>query len=92
MSHKVWTYILALFILVGCHEHDMTANQAIEISRSYLAQTYPQAPLDKLEVKVVDLRKTWQVTYADPGEGTGGPIIVVVDKRSRKVVHWATQQ
>ena len=42
-------------------------------------------------VSIIDMRNRWRLVY-DDNRGTGGPVIVVVNKQSGEVVHYETDQ
>ena len=73
---------------IGTHEAAPTANDAIAAADAFLATV----PLRRYgPPSVIDMRDRWRLLY-DGGGGTGGPILVVVNKRSGEVVHYETEQ
>jgi hypothetical protein len=47
---------------------------------------------DRQMTEAIDMGDRWRLSYDFPGGGTGGPLIVVVNKRTGKIVHTETQQ
>ena len=65
-----------------------TSNDAVAIADARLARQHFRryGPPD-----VIDMGDRWRLLYPDGG-GTGGLILVVVNKRSGEIVHMETQQ
>jgi hypothetical protein len=82
---------MALLFLAGCREDRVvTADQAIAVSRSYLVENH--SGLDpEWAVKAIDMGDRWRVSYGWPGMA-GEYTVVVVNKRSGKIVHMETGQ
>ena len=89
-SRALFSALLSL-ILIGCGNRAETENEAIEVANAYLA-TMPQLGANRRQVEAIDMGDRWRLSYELPDGGTGGPIIVVVNKRSGGVVHMETQQ
>lgn len=66
-----------------------TANQAIAIGNNFISDR-PGA--NEMTVEVADMGNRWRLSYEHPDAGTGGPLIVVVNKRTGEVVHAETEQ
>ena len=99
---------LAVLLLAGCTSRETaqanapesatiatggaaTRAQAIAAADNYLAARHMQT---RSVIHVIDMGDRWRLSYEDrPGEGgTGGPILIVVNKRSGEVVHIETEQ
>ena len=80
----------ALILLGGCEDRIVSANEAIEVANAQLATM----PIDasRRTVEAVDMGDRWRLSYEAEEGSTGGPIIVVVNKRSGEVVHIETEQ
>ena len=83
--------LLAL-LLAGCADRAATENEAIAVGRAYLAER-PQFGARPV-VEAIDMGDRWRLSFDFPVQdrGTGGPIIIVVNKRSGEVVHMETTQ
>jgi hypothetical protein len=96
-------FALAILLLTACQNSNRNQNapatgattraQAIAVADAWLdAQpgTLPPPP----QIYSIDMGDRWRLSYGyPPGQGgTGGPIIVVVNKRSGEVVHSETEQ
>jgi hypothetical protein len=82
--------LLAL-LLTGCGDRATTENEAITAANAYLA-TMPQMGASHRTVSAIDMGDRWRLSYDMPEGSTGGPLIVVVNKQSGKVVHMETEQ
>lgn len=86
---------LAAGFCAGCQKRGteaVTADQATQIANAYLTENHPQVSLQNLRVEKADMEDRWRLSYEYPEGGTGGPIIVVVNKKTGEVVHSETQQ
>jgi hypothetical protein len=97
MRAGAWIVIAAFPALLssGCTNSSVsgnraeTENQAIAVANEYLSNR----PLtDEMTIEAVDMGNRWRLSYDHPDGGTGGPIIVVVNKRTGEVVHAETEQ
>lgn len=79
-----------LLLAAGCGERAETQNEAVAVANAYLA-TMPLAANTR-RVEAVDMGDRWRLAYIAAEGSTGGPIVVVVNKRSGEVVHWETEQ
>lgn len=95
MHRRAISCTLAFLLAAGCQNRThgaATANEAKAVAKDYLAEQLPQVSVDKLEVRAVDLGDKWRVSYSIPDGGAGGPIVLVISKRSGEVVHMEMQQ
>src|SRR5690242_7436577 len=99
-------FALAILLLTACQNQNQNQNQsqsrnrdraatraqAIAVGDAWLAAR-PQFRRPPV-VDSIDMGDRWRLSYGYPkGEGgTGGPIIIVVKKRSGEVVHMETEQ
>jgi len=85
---------VAMFLLVGCQAGSkiLTPEQARSAGDRYLAAELPQIDLQKYDVAVTDAGKTWRVVYDAPSAGTGGQMVLLIDKKAGKVVGGEMQQ
>jgi len=79
-----------LMLSPGCQDRAETANEAIEIANAHM-EGMPLG-VNLRTVEVVDMGETWRLSYNLPAGSTGGPILVIVNKRSGEVVYMETQQ
>jgi hypothetical protein len=90
MALKASICALILILATGCQDRAATANEAIEIGNAYLANEPEELSLRTVEA--IDMGDRWRLSYRLPEGSTGGPLIVVVSKRSGEVVHAETEQ
>ena len=85
---------IALLLSGGCTIREMatTEQQAIQVANAGLLKTWPKMKLDHFKVDAIDMGDVWRLQYDQKDPGTGGPIIVVVNKRRAEVVHIETEQ
>ncbi len=86
------TFVAALLLSSGCQDRARPAESAEEAARaaiSHLSRMKFNMSFRVLRRKV-DMGDRWRLTYGDPAGGA--TIIVVVDKRSGKVVHVEADQ
>jgi hypothetical protein len=90
--------LVVLWLLVGCQDmpsHDQidTENEAIETANAYLSNMQFSLDANYIEeIEAIDMGDRWRLAYKRPEGSTGGPVIVVVNKRRGEVVHMETQQ
>lgn len=81
--------VFAALLAVACEATSKgarTAGEATEVANEYMAENLPQVRLQRQQVETIDMGDRWRVSYVVPEGGTGGPIILLVDKRSGEVV------
>lgn len=69
-----------------------SANEAIRIGNRHLAGRMSPAILDMQRIEALDMGDRWRLAYIAPEGSTGGPIIIVINKRSGEIVHEETEQ
>ena len=63
----------------------MTANEAIAAADSELARMLPGMDRSGRTIRTGDSDGKWRIVYESPGDvDAGGPLIVQVDKRTRR--------
>jgi hypothetical protein len=102
---RMRVYLAALILVLGsaCGDGEMsgnssseasdavvTASQANSVARAYLKEMSIED--GRLTVESIDMGDRWRLLYNRPEGSTGAPIIVVVNKKSGKVVHMETEQ
>ncbi len=70
----------------------MSADQAGEAANGFMTETLPQVSLGGKKIDTIEDGNRWRASYSLPDGGTGGPIVVFVDKKSGKVVHSRMDQ
>jgi hypothetical protein len=80
-----------MLLATGCQDRAATGDEAAAVATTYLANDGFNMK-DRVIQSRIDMGDRWRLSYGYPGGGTGGPIIVVVNKRSGKVVHVETEQ
>jgi hypothetical protein len=91
------SYSLALFsmaVLSACQASDTRADanserDAIEISNTFLAGNH--LLMNDVEIEAVDMGNRWRLSYRPRRIGTGGLVVVVVNKNG-EVVHAEASQ
>jgi hypothetical protein len=86
-------FLLSL-LLTNCQggaDEVVTANQAIEVGNAYLQAQAPRN-LSAWAIEPIDMGDRWRLSYTLPAGSAGGHMIVVVNKRSGKVVHMEAEQ
>ena len=79
-----------LLLLTGCRDRIESANEAAEVANAQLATTLLGA--EHRTVEAIDMGDRWRLSYNLEEGSTGGPIIVVVNKRTGEIVHVETEQ
>jgi hypothetical protein len=102
---RMMVHLAALILLLGsgCDDGErsgnssseasdavVTASQANSVARAYLKEMSIED--GRLTVESIDMGDRWRLLYNRPEGSTGAPIIVVVNKKSGKVVHMETEQ
>jgi hypothetical protein len=82
---------LALLFSTGCQDRVASAADALEAGNAYLAKT-TQMEMNGFAVRMDDMGDRWRLSYWNPEEETGFFAIVVVNKRSGRVVHFERRQ
>jgi hypothetical protein len=77
-------------LAAGCGDRAASESQALAIGNSYLAANNPRGTPEWTAIQAIDMGNRWRLSYNHGG--TGGPFIVVVNKRSGEVVHFETEQ
>lgn len=76
--------------LIACEKQDgtVTSAEAVEIANDHMAEVLPQVAdaLPRLDIETQEIGEVWRVTYTPSEGGTGGPLIVEVEKNSGAVV------
>lgn len=73
----------------GCGERDpegLTAPEAKEIADRWMTDNLPQVRLNRLRAETSDMGKAWRVDYRAPEGGTGGVLVLIIDKRTGEIV------
>jgi hypothetical protein len=86
MTWKISLSASLLLIATGCQDRGVSADQAVEVANGFMTETLPQVSLGGKKIETIEDGKRWRVSYSLPDGGTGGPILVFVDKKSGKVV------
>jgi hypothetical protein len=79
-----------LLVSSGCRDRAETSNAAIAIANANA--TVSDFRRHARSVDAVDMGDRWRLSYNLPEGSTGGPLIVVVNKRSGEIVHIETEQ
>jgi hypothetical protein len=83
---------LALVLLASCQSRNMTSGDAIAVTNEWWTHQFSGAPDNRLIIKTSDLGDKWRVTYSPPPDAAGGYTTLLVDKRTRNVVHMEGTQ
>ena len=85
---------IALLLSSACDFRDKasTENEAVKVANAHLVKLAPGIRLHTLKVDAIDMQDRWRLQYNAREPGTGGPIIVVVNKHTGEVVHMETEQ
>ncbi len=76
--------LLPAILLSGC-AHEMTASEATEAANAEVARTLPGFDRSSRTIRTDDDDGHWRVIYISADDLTaGGPVIVQVDKRTRR--------
>lgn len=95
MRANLGSAVFASLILAACQSDPntlLTREEAVEAANEFLAERYPQAPLDMLTIETKEVGENWQVSYNPPYDATGGPVVVTLDKHNGKVVTSSAEQ
>jgi hypothetical protein len=77
--------LLLAALLAGCAPREMTADEAIAAANGEVDRLLPQFDRSRRTIHANDADGKWSVTYASPDDlHAGGPLIVQVDKRTRR--------
>lgn len=77
--------LLPAFLLAGCAPHEMNAGEATEIANEEVNRVMPQFNRSSRTIRTDEEDGNWRVFYESAGDLTGGgPVIVQVDKRTRR--------
>lgn len=74
----------------GCTASANSADAATEVANAYLKDR--NQGQGRVIASRIDMGDRWRLSYELPEGSTGGPIIVVVNKRRGEVVHAETEQ
>jgi hypothetical protein len=90
---RVLVSALVILTSVGCDGHRrqaMTMQEAIQITNKRLAAAPVPLDLKQFKLSATDQGKIWHIAYSR--SGTGGPIVMEVDKESGNIFRAYTDQ
>jgi hypothetical protein len=72
-------------VLAGCAPREMTASEATEAANAEVSRMFPHFDRSSRTIRTDEDDGDWRVTYASADDlNSGGPVIVRVDKRTRR--------
>jgi len=72
-------------LLTACAAREMNADEAIAAANAEVGRALPQMDRSGRTIPTADADGKWRVTYASADDANaGGPLIVEVDKRTRR--------
>ena len=82
---RVKAAFLLAVLVAGARPCGMTAGEAIEAANAEVSRMLPRMNRSGRTIRTNDADGKWRVTYASPDDAdAGGPLIVEVDKRTRR--------
>jgi hypothetical protein len=75
---------LVAFAATASCSGDVTASEARRKADEYVRTEFNVADTRLWNVETTEKRASWVVTYSAKGEALGGPLIVGVDKKTRR--------
>ena len=87
--------MFGLVFPAGCQtQDDSSINEVEAVARAnaYISRTLPQVPLRRLRIVTNELETEWRVSYHPPYDATGGPMVLLIDKKTRAITDFAMDQ
>lgn len=77
--------LLLLALLAGPAHHEMNAREATAAANREVHRVMPRFDRSRRTIRTDEDGRVWRVSYLSPDdESAGGPVIVEVDKRTRR--------
>jgi hypothetical protein len=82
---KSVSVVLLAVLLAGCVHHEMNAREATEVANNEVSRMIPEFDRSSRTIRADDGDGHWSVYYESADDlHAGGPVIVQVDKRTRR--------